>query len=255
MPRTQKSLSRGFTLVEVLVISPILVIVVAVLVGLMISLTGNVIQSRERAAMVYDVQTALDQIESDVRISTRIVNQTPTLTSPQGVGGGTGAFSSNANILVLEQLSTTKSPFDPSRQLLYYANQPNPCDGSHIYNTAVRHFIVYFLDGNQLKRRTIVDFGGNSVCDIGTKPRSAGIWQNNTCATINKFNQCVSPDLVVANNISDIDIDYFSTPSSLLQVLTPNDNTASLRVQLTKQVDRGGDTLSHSARTRVSRIK
>ncbi len=249
-----KNLNTGFTLVEVLVISPILIIFVAIIVGLMINLTGDVMQSRERAAMIYDTQTAFNQIENDVRISTQFVGSTGTLPSPQGANNGTSAFYTNSSTLVLEQLSTTKNSYDSSRQLLYYDNTPNPCTGQYTSNEPVKHLVIYYLHNDELRRRTVVNFAGKSVCGgVGTNLLSPNIWQKNTCSVADKT-YCVATDMVVAKSISSVNFTYFTDANTPTQTTTISNTTKSLRVDLTTTAQRAGKIMTHTASMRALRI-
>ena len=71
--------SPAFTLVELMVAIPMVIVVLGIIIGLMIALVGNVITSNAKNQMVYDVQTALNQIEQDAFLSTSFVN---TYTAP-----------------------------------------------------------------------------------------------------------------------------------------------------------------------------
>ena len=68
----------GFTLVEMLVVAPIVILVVGGIVALLIALVGDVLIARERNSMAYNTQDALNLIEQDVRLSSNIQATTGT---------------------------------------------------------------------------------------------------------------------------------------------------------------------------------
>ena len=61
---------RGFTVVEMLVVIPIIVVVVGVLVAALVGLLSSIVISNQRGALTYSMEDALDQIEQDVRLAT-----------------------------------------------------------------------------------------------------------------------------------------------------------------------------------------
>ena len=54
---------RGFTVVEMLVVIPIIVVVVGVLVAALVGLLSSIVISNQRGALTYSMEDALDQIE------------------------------------------------------------------------------------------------------------------------------------------------------------------------------------------------
>lgn len=258
MQHSHENRKAGFTLVEVLVISPILVILVAVLIGFMVNLTGSALQARQRTALVYSIQEALSQIESDVRSATEVTANTGLIDAPQGSNSGfagTSAFASSSTVLVLQHHATTKNPLDPSRSLLYYADSPNACGSTGMeYNDKVTLFTVYYKDGTNLKRRTIVDFDGRRVCNVGTNENMAGIWQKNTCNTIGTApSGCFSRDLVVLENVNTVNFAYYLSPSS--SVSTSNfADVRTVGATLSGRVTAAGVQLDQSLSIRATRI-
>lgn len=251
----------GFTLVEVLIISPLVILVVALIVAVMVGMAGTALQTRERNNLTYDMQEGLNQIESDIRLATRVVDATGTLATGQGSNNnftGTAAFSTSAVVLVLEQYSTSKSPLDPARTLLYYSS-PNACDSSQRHlNPTLQHQVIFFLDDGTLKRRTIVDFAADTVCDSGTTDtlasvNSPGIWQRNSCKTTDT-SRCFSLDTIIARNISSVNFLYYDSSSDTTPS-APSDTTASIRTTITGAKPVAGDTITHTASLRASRIE
>ena len=171
-PRRQLNMSYsktasqpGFTLVEMLVVAPIVILVVGGIVALLIALVGDVLIARERNSMAYNTQDALNLIEQDVRLSSNIQATTGTLPSPQGSDSnvsGTAAFQSNS-ALILTLYATNLSPTDPNR-LIITLNTPSACGSPNATaNTPFTYTVVYFVYNNSLWRRVIVpDYNTNS---------------------------------------------------------------------------------------------
>lgn len=247
----QKSGRSGFTLVEILAIVPIVILVIAVLVGFLVTITGDAMMVRERSSMVYTTQDALNQIEQDIRISSGFLATTGTLTSPQGSNGGTAAFSNPSEQLILTQYATVGSPNDASRSLAFYANRPNTCGNNHEYNETANSTIVYFLNGSDLHRRTIIDVSG-TLCDFTT----ADLWQVNTCAVEPNKDRCVARDSVLASDVDNFSVSYFLQPNSLSPIVSPaSTNEASTAdVSITISRDVANETIEHTGSIRATRL-
>jgi uncharacterized membrane protein len=262
--------SNGFTLIEVLVIAPIVILVIGAFVGLTISIVGNVLVTRDENAIVYNTQDALDIIEQDVRLSAEFLTTTDALPSPQGSNNnytGTSAFNSAANNhLLLNTAATNENPTDPSRSLLYYANQPNPCTSSSlstnpnvIYNRVFLIKNIYFIKSNALWRRTYVpNYNTNltspdneTLCTPSTSPP----WQQNTCSPGYTASRCQTQDAKILDNISSMSIQYFATNGSTTDIGPGNATSASsVQVSLTSQKTVAGRLIASTLSRRMAKL-
>lgn len=246
----------GFTLVEILVVVPIVILVIAVLIGFLVTLTGDALMSRERSSMVYTTQDALHQIERDIRISTGFLSTTGSLPSPQGSNQATAAFSSPSTQLILRQYATIGSPYDSDRKLAYYANEPNPCGSYHEYNNVASVMVIYFVDNGDLRKRTINQVPNNSVCDGGSLlPLSTQLWQINSCKAAVDTGTCQTYDSILATDVDNFSISYYILPSSSIAVgssQVPAATTARVSLDISKEV--ANQDIEHGASIRATRL-
>src|SRR5690606_28993420 len=144
-------LTRGFTLVEMMVMAPIAILAVTGFIALMVTMVGNVIASHNRNIMTHDIQSAIDYIEQDVRLSTQFLETSGSLPSPQGKNGATSAFQSSAGDLILGEIATDKNPVDPTRKFIYY-NKPFNCNiPSEAYKNRIFFTtVIYYVKDNSL---------------------------------------------------------------------------------------------------------
>ena len=99
-------LSKGFTLVELLVITPVVILVIGGFVGAIIAMTGNVLSTRSANRLVYNIQDALDRIEADVRQSNGfLTTNADTPQTGQGKGGGDVKFIASEKELIISSTS------------------------------------------------------------------------------------------------------------------------------------------------------
>jgi type II secretory pathway pseudopilin PulG len=244
-----RSTEKGFTLIELLVVAPVAIIAIATLISLMVGLVGDVVVSKERSATTYSVQDALDRIEQDARVATLFMKSYSLVTAPQGRDGNTAAFNTSNGDIIFTQYATTASPYDATRSIVYYADQPNPCGASSSLNRALTVRIVYFLkdDGNggkTLWRRTMVpDWTTISnttykVCDVP--------WQRDTCPppVTSVTATCKTNDEMMVENVSAFTTTYYTDTGA-----TTTDPTVatSLKVSLSTSKNVAGETLTNTA--------
>lgn len=120
-----RAFSNGFTLVELLVVAPIVLLVIAGLVVAMVSMVGDSLAANGRASVAYNMQDALDRIEQDARIATNFMPTYGYFSSPQGRDGSNENFSYNTyKDLIFTQQATQFNPYTTeTQQLIYYANR------------------------------------------------------------------------------------------------------------------------------------
>ena len=227
--------SEGFTLIEMLIIAPIVIIAISGFIALMVTLVGKVLLSRDQTAVTYDSQNALDRIEQDVKLSTKFLTTSGNLPSPQGSDNnytGTAAFSNTSNTLILNMLATDSNPRTWDRWLMYYDNQPNPCGGTQTSNRAFSVRVMYYINNGTLWRRTYVppwDLNtsspdSNTIC---TYSSSYYPWQENSCSPGYSSSQCQTEDERIMDNISALNVQYFSTPGGTTDLGAANATSAS----------------------------
>lgn len=144
--RQTLSLSKGFTLVEVLVIAPVVILVIGGFVGAIIAMTGNVLSTRSANKLIYDVQGTLNRIEADVRQSDKflVINKIG-IQEPQGKNDIKEPFEATDPALIINSYATDKNPIDDTHKVLLKTGDSSPLIME----------IVYFVNNGTLWRRVI----------------------------------------------------------------------------------------------------
>jgi type II secretory pathway pseudopilin PulG len=134
--------NAGFTLVEILVIAPLIVLMLAGFIALMINMTGDVMASAGRTRLMLAAQEMLETMKGDVERTVLFPAQSFTPTPPQGINysapadaNGTSEPSYNGDQpfptkyyhIIMRQIATTKNPLDPTRQIVYKKNSDGSC--------------------------------------------------------------------------------------------------------------------------------
>jgi Tfp pilus assembly protein PilV len=212
---SRSKLAKGFTLVEMLIIAPVVIIVISGFVALIITLVSDTLVTREHSNMSYETQDALDRIEQDTRLTTQFLATSGAQIAPQGSNSdftGTAAFTASSSQLILGSLTTDKNPADSTRRLVFYAKQPNDCGAQEFYNRAFQAKVIYFLKNGSLWRRAIlpdhnlnVTANDNTVC--------VAPWQQNTCSPgYGGGTRCQTNDTEVMKNVKTFNVKYLSSP-------------------------------------------
>lgn len=254
----KRASQTGFTLIEMLIIAPIVILAIGGFVALMVNMVGEVLVTREESSLAFETQQALDRIEQDVRLSTQFLVTSGTLTSPQGSDDGAAAFSNASNALLLSSLATDKNPSDVSRGLIYIANQPNPCGGDQRYNRVLLTKVFYYVKSGSLWRRTVVP---NWVLDpastAGSETVCANVWQVNSCTPgYTNTTQCKTNDEKIMENVSALNIQYYADPGGTTALTTAEATTAgSINVTINSQKTvSGGNVVTDTGNVRVSKL-
>jgi type II secretory pathway pseudopilin PulG len=242
--------AKGFTLVEMLVVAPVVVLAIGGFIALMVTAVGDVLVTRDRNALTYNIQNALDRIEQDTRLSNTFLTTTGTLTSPQGSNNnftGTAAFTNTSN-LILSANATDKNPADTTRQLVYYADQPNPCGASQTFNAIMNTKIIYFIKSGSLWRREVVpSWTASTVC--------ATPWQRNTCSPGYTAALCQTNDTEILDDISSFDVKYYTDATSTTELSDANAGSATtIEVTINGSKTTAGRTFTTSGVMRVNKL-
>ena len=229
------SLKPGFTIVELLIIAPIVILTIGAFITVIVSMTGEVLATRSANALAYNIQDTLNRIEEDVKLSTTFLEANHvSLTSPQGYNDDTATnfanVGANGNMLILNTLATTGNPLSSTSGLVYLTNSPNACASPQVnQNTPMTMNVVYFVKNNTLWRRSVMP--SNYLTAGCSTP-----WQQPSCTTAGGFCKTQDVRLLDGINASDFVVQYFNTADATAansvasdSAATPSDRYAALQ--------------------------
>lgn len=259
-PRPQS----GFTLVEVMVVAPIVLIVIAIFIGIIVNLTGEILVTRGTNAIAFSTQDALDMIEQDVRISAGFLatNSVPVV-SPQGYNNSTQAFpnasTSTGSKLVLRSIALTDAS-NANRRPVWLSNQPVACGDANVRQNSVMLLnTIYFVRDNTLWRRSILP---SNYASAGCSTPD----QQPSCHPDASGAICATRDIKVLSNVSEFSLSYFA-PSNQTSAIADASNTSrsdsvrqaaldstdTVRISLAVDQQIAGRDVSYSGVLRASR--
>lgn len=266
------SYKSAFTVVEMLIIVPMVILVIGIFINVIVSMTGEVLSTRASNNMAYNIQDALDKIKQDVSLSGGfLATNNISLVSPQGLNNDTTTFKNSdattGTMLILNSYTTTNNPSNANRNIVYASSQPNQCN-SILYtkNAQVMFNIIYFTrvnaDGTtSLWRRTVAP---NNYLSVSCSTP----WQQPSCTPGQTGVQCKTNDIKLVDNIVEgtgFQINYFAGTNSTIPISdavdsTKNDSTRqtaintanTIEVTITANNTVSGKEISQTGKTRVS---
>ncbi|MES2630503.1 MAG: hypothetical protein V4611_00935 [Patescibacteria group bacterium] len=275
--RNSRLVSAGFTLIEMMVIAPIVILAIGSFIAVVVSLSGEVLSSRASNVLAYDVQGALNQIETDVKLSSSFLAANSisfnATNNPQGYGavGSTTNFSSTGGTsgtsLILASPATNADPLSTTARMIYLANDPNSCATYAEYskNEPLMTNIIYFTDSaGTLWKRTVMPYGyDNAALRCGANTT----WQRPSCQIgyTNAFCKTNDEKLVEGVGSTGLSINYYPTADSTTPSSTATSPTEATRKDALKSMQTvsvtivAGDTIagrdiSRSGTLRVTRL-
>ena len=234
------SIESGFSLVEMLIIAPIVILVIGIFISAIVSMTGDVLSTRGSTALAFNVQDALNRIDQDVKLSGAfLATNDIVLTSPQGYNNDTTNFH-NVNtdpaigtILILKTYATTSNPLNSTRNLVYMSGQPNPCSSVQVnQNQPLMTNTIYFVKNNTLWRRVIASSNyATSGCVNGSISTP---WQQPSCAPTISGTMCKTQDERLLDGIqtNGFSVSYYMTTGSTTANTIASDSSQTDSIRL-----------------------
>jgi len=228
----KKQQNYGFTIIEILVVAPIVILVIGAFIGAIVNITGDVLATRGASSLSYSIQDALNQIEQDIKLSDGFLAiNNFSLVTPQGYDNGTSNFhnvdATNGTMLILNYPATTDNPLN-AVQNIYAVGQPNPCGSSKVSrNTKVEFNVIYFVKNNTLWRRVVAPYNYAAVgCSVP--------WQQPSCApgVVNAFCKTEDQKLVDGITASGFKVDYYVSSGATSPITNNDASDANRQISL-----------------------
>lgn len=229
--------TSGFTLVEMLVIAPIVLLTIATFIGVLIYLTGETLIARTSNVLAYDVQDSLNNIEYDIATSGAfLATNSVAISSPQGYDNAaqnfTNASTTTGSMLIINTAATSDSTYWADRQVIPLRDMPHACASPLVHqNQVLTYNIVYFVKDNALWRRTLMPSNYLSIgCD-------GYPWQKPSCAEGMTGTMCVVRDVKMLDGITSagFTVEYLTSAKAttpLAEASNPANNIADRQLAL-----------------------
>lgn len=208
-------IQKGFTLVELMVIAPIIIIAITGTIALLVNLIAENVIANEESAMTAEIQSALDEIEESLSSADQFLNSGDELTASDATRSSsyppgppsTGNPFAGMNIIG----ETYDQSAEGSTIIPAYSQNPNGCGSARSSNPIIKTNTVYFAQRvnsskTELKRRILTD-PSRDPCEASIFPPS--------CESISPqpTSGCTKDD-VLAKDVVRFRVKYFDESGS-----------------------------------------
>lgn len=258
----KKLQTQGFTLIEVLLVFPMLLIAIAGMLAILIVILQQNTSARATLNVVYRTQQALDIMDNDIRYSSRFLVATdsmPVTTDAYGSNNSAQAWSykdydAQHRVLIVRAYSSTDNLLSDSRKNVYI-NQLG-CTGSTKYaNPQLQYNIIYFIRNNTLYKRILVDTT-TATCDTPYQQQSCPI-----DVTYPRNSTCKADDEVLLENAASMTLQYYFNPSDTTPIDAFNssdptilDAAQSALITLTSTATVSGEPVTSTLLLRTNKL-
>jgi type II secretory pathway pseudopilin PulG len=232
---------RGFTLVEVAIISPVMILIAISIVAILITLVSSTIQPNTRSLIMQQEEKAFESIENDINNSAGLLSSLPANFS-DGSASDYASPPSGTTVIRVQTYDQIINPNDSSGTKIIPAFKDS-ATCSNITDLGPSNIVpvvaVYFVRDNTLFRRTLTDTTVPATC--GTK------LAKQTCQSSEDI------ALVRVDNLSAFSVVYYTGITN--DVVTTDPTVAkSARITITAASEAAGDTIQYTSSLRAARL-
>ena len=224
-PDFSKKNPGGFTIVEMVVVIPIVIIIIGTFVFALIRITGDIMTARASNVLAYSVQDALNTIEADAKISEGYLTTSMAPTTPQGFDGNTAPFNNTStnSPLILKSYATTGNPMSSVRSMVYKST-PNSCSSAQKdQNSPLIINIVYFIkNGKQLWRRILMPADYRDLTANCDTP-----WQKPSCPVGYSAPFCQATDMLLIDTSKLVTMSLDTSAANIIKTTITANSTAA----------------------------
>lgn len=213
----------GFTLVEIAVVVPIMMVIIIGLFTLLTYLLQSSASEQVGAQNLSEIHSGLGAIESDAALTNSFL---PVLddgiTDPTQAGGWSYTGSGpSSRVLILRSFATTANPQSNDRQPVFINSQG--CSAAELYyNDALTYDTVYFVKDSTLYRRRLLNTG-KSTC--------TGLYQKQSCPDKTSGTPgCAADDEAIVTDVVNFSVSYYAASDSSDALLAYSDGTGQQQV-------------------------
>jgi len=210
--------SSGFTIVEIGVIVPIIMVLAIVLFSVMFNYLLASNRDQVQLAQAYTQASALDRLEWDIRLSSAFLTTTDdSVTDPYGANQSGSAWNFSGSdathrVLMLREYATANNPLSTVRSPVYQMTSTAPNCSLPIYISGpLTYNIIYFVKDKTLYKRIVVN---SSARTCQTQYQKLSCPSTTTLGVDARNAACGADDEVIAQNVSGFSVDYYANQSS-----------------------------------------
>lgn len=199
---------KGFTLIEILVIAPVLMLVVMMAMSFLFTQFGQLTQQGAALNLKTEAQTATFSMQDDLIYASSFLNtMNPNLEDNYAPNGGWTADTSPNKTLLISTVALTKNRRHSDRSPVYVNTLGCTPDDVKEQNEELQNNIIYFVNGTNLYKRTITAPSSMNTC--GTS------YQTQTCPEANSGPSCKA-DRLITDKLDSIQYTFYDENNNVV---------------------------------------
>jgi hypothetical protein len=190
----------GFTLVELLVIAPVLMITIVYMMSFLFSQYGQLVQQGSQLDLQAEAQNITFSMQDDIFFATSFEKAMGSNLQDDFQPSGGWKYNTSPPTLILSTTALTKSRRDTDRAPVYINTLGCTPDETLKQNDVLYNNTIYFTSGTNLYKRTITAPASLSTC--GTS------YEKQSCPTATST--CVA-DKLLTDKLNSFTVTYYDT--------------------------------------------
>jgi Tfp pilus assembly protein PilV len=196
----------GFTLLEVLIMAPILMVTIVLLMSYLFSQYGQLTQQGALINLQVEAQNITFSMQDDIFFARSFESDKNTnLVDTYQPGGG---WQSNTSppTLIISDVALTNNRRDANRQAVYIDTLGCSPQSTLEQNDELHNNTIYFVSGTNLYKRILTAPASMSTCGIS--------YQKQTCPAANANSSCPA-DRLLTDKLSNFNLTYYDTDNNV----------------------------------------
>lgn len=234
---------KGFTLIEILVIAPVLILVVMITMSFLFTQFGQLTEQGALLNLKTEAQTATFSMQDDLTYASSFLNtMNPNLEDTYAPNGGWTANTAPNKTLLISTVALTKNRRHSDRSPVYINTLGCTPDDVKQQNEELQNNIIYFTNGTNLYKRTITAPSSMSIC--GTS------YQTQSCPEANSGPSCRA-DRLITDKLDNIQYTYYDENNN---VVTDPQLAVKITVLITLKDRANAENISATSKITVKRL-
>jgi len=250
---TQINKSHAFTIVELVVVAPIVILVIGTFILAAVTMTGDVMATRASNLLAFNIQDTLNRIQNEAKVSNGINTSIYPPYAPQDSDGITGAVNGGSALA----FSVYGMPADPTISIdkvgtyrpTYSFDGLSCSETGEIYPPDIFNIVYFKKSDNSLWRRvTGANYCNNypdwpkpscpsNMLSQGTQAVPGRFWTSTA-----SFNVCQATDMKLIDGVDNFSIQYNPDHTSATVTITAKQTIAG------REITQSGTVTAYSAK-------
>jgi len=200
---------KGFTLLEILVMAPVLMITIVFLMSFLFNQYGQLTQQGAQISLQLEAQNISFSAQDDVFFAQAFVSSMNDNLEDTYAPSGGWSYNTTPQTFIISSPALTKNHRDANREPVYI--DTNGCSPQEALesNSVLYNNIIYFVSGTNLYKRIITAPASMPTC--GTS------FQSQTCPAAQSSSSC-PPDRLLTDKLNSFTVTYYDTDNAVVSV-------------------------------------